>query len=339
MTTKIGFACKWIDTPEQVDGVKKTDAAKKYNTGTTTLAWLNRQSRDVAYERMFDLVKQNIQSFKELVGIVAKQDPHLRMVRLSSDCLPMYTEKTYGDFYKQSVVQDYMKRHFGDVGRIAIDNDVKVSFHPGQFTCIVSDNPDIVDSSISELEYHCDMATMMGFGRSDLDCKINTHLSGKRGVYGFLDAFNHMSPTLRSLLTLENDEYQSSLDDLLELSDHVAIVLDIHHHYINSGGEYISNTDSRIHRVVDSWRGVRPTFHYSQSRAEYTSDYNHTLPDLETMVQCGHKKANLRAHSDFYHNRVVNDWALTHLSWGDCMAEAKGKNLAAADLYKQYLGV
>ena len=41
MTTipRIGFACKWIDTPEQMDGIKPKDPAKKYNTGTTTITW------------------------------------------------------------------------------------------------------------------------------------------------------------------------------------------------------------------------------------------------------------------------------------------------------------
>ena len=28
---KIGFACKWIDTPEQVNGIKPKDDAKQYN--------------------------------------------------------------------------------------------------------------------------------------------------------------------------------------------------------------------------------------------------------------------------------------------------------------------
>jgi hypothetical protein len=49
MTTKrIGFACKWIDYPHQVEGIKPKDDCKKYNTGATTVAWLNRQTKEVA---------------------------------------------------------------------------------------------------------------------------------------------------------------------------------------------------------------------------------------------------------------------------------------------------
>ena len=35
MIKRIGFACKWIDTPDQVNGIKPKDDAKKYNTGAT----------------------------------------------------------------------------------------------------------------------------------------------------------------------------------------------------------------------------------------------------------------------------------------------------------------
>ena len=46
MIKKIGFACKWIDNPEQVTGIKAADDAKKYNTGSTTVSWLNRRSEE-----------------------------------------------------------------------------------------------------------------------------------------------------------------------------------------------------------------------------------------------------------------------------------------------------
>ena len=53
MTKRIGFACKWIDRPDQVDGIKPKDDCKKYNTGSTTVAWLNRQTKDVAVEKLW----------------------------------------------------------------------------------------------------------------------------------------------------------------------------------------------------------------------------------------------------------------------------------------------
>jgi hypothetical protein len=49
----------------------------------------------------------------------------------------------------------------------------------------------------------------------------------------------------------------------------------------------------------------------------------------------GHKKQKLRAHSDFYWNTAVNEWALSFLDQFDIMAESKGKNLASFALADQ----
>ena len=143
-----------------------------------------------------------------------------------------------------------------------------------------------------------------------------------------------MSLELRNCLTLENDEYQSTIDDLIKLKDRVAIVLDIHHHFI-SNHEYIAVTDERIKYIVDSWRGVRPVIHYSQSREEYMSPYQDCMPEMNVLLE-NTKKAKLRAHSDFYNNTYINNWALTHLDWADIMAESKSKNLGSKQLFNQW---
>jgi hypothetical protein len=111
-------------------------------------------------------------------------------------------------------------------------------------------------------------------------------------------------------------------------------VLDIHHHWVKEG-EYIEANDPRIAQVIDSWRGVRPVIHYSVSREDVL--VNHcpsTLPDMESLLAQGYKKSKLRAHSNFYWNKAVNDWALTHNEWADMMCESKAKNLASRSLYE-----
>jgi UV DNA damage repair endonuclease len=112
-------------------------------------------------------------------------------------------------------------------------------------------------------------------------------------------------------------------------------VLDIHHHWIREG-EYLSSTDKRVQKVVDSWRGVRPTCHYSVSREDYLVGHcPNTMPDYKALLESGHKKQKLRAHSDFYWNKEVNDWAISFTNQFDIMCESKGKNLASMELYKQ----
>ncbi len=335
MTKRIGFACKWIDRPDQVDGIKSKDDCKKYNTGSTTVAWLNRQSRDVATEKLWSLMEQNIESFRLLVERVGELDEDLRMVRLGSDCLPVYTEPTWSWFWRTPDVRAYCERAFRQVGDLARSRNVRLSFHPGQFTVLASDNPGIVDRSIEEFEYHVDMARWMGYGQTFQDFKINVHIAGRQGPQGIRNALSRMTPEARNTLTIENDEMTWGIEHSLELVNDCALVLDIHHHWIKTG-EYIEPTDDRVKKIVDSWRGQRPVIHYSVSREEHLTDHPaEQLPDLFTLLESGHKKAKLRAHSNFYWNTAANEWALSFRSVADIMCESKAKNLASFALYEE----
>ena len=90
--------------------------------------------------------------------------------------------------------------------------------------------------------------------------------------------------------------------------------------------------------VVDSWRGVRPTMHYSVSREDCLVGHNNNIqPDYATLLTEGFNRQRLRAHSDFYWNTAVNAWALGFLDNFDIMCESKAKNLASRRLYEQWL--
>lgn len=332
MTKRIGFACKWIDTVEQINGIKPTDNCKQYNTGTTTIAWLKRQSAQVAEQKLWDLIKQNIEATRKLVEKVGTLDEHLRMVRISSDLLPAYTYPDYAYFYRDATVKNYLQTAFSVVGETARARNVRLSFHPGQFCVLASENDNIVERSIEEFEYHADMARYMGYGKQFQDFKINVHISGRKGPQGIKDVYGRLSPEARNCLTIENEENSHGLAACMELIDTVPIVLDVHHHWCREG-EYISPSDDRVKRVVDSWRGVRPTMHYSISREDYLVGHSRDAePDMATLLANGYKKQKMRAHSDFYWNNEVNAWAIQFLDNFDIMAESKAKNLASFEL-------
>jgi UV DNA damage endonuclease len=179
----------------------------------------------------------------------------------------------------------------------------------------------------------------MGYGKSwhDSGFKINIHLSGKGGAEKFLKTLTRLSPEARNLISVENDEMSNGLDSTLQLEKHVALVLDLHHHWINTG-EYIDQNDSRVQRVIDSWRGVRPTLHYSVSREDLlTSHAGDVKPDLAQLLSQGYRKQKLRAHSDFYWNTACNQWAVTFADKFNIMCEAKGKNLASQQVYEAFI--
>lgn len=331
---RIGFACKWLTDPAEVAG--KRPAATDHNTRSTTVAWLNRQSRDVAVERLWEIIKHNIYATEKLVERVGKYDHERRMVRIGSDILPMYTQSDWSWFYQQSDVRAYAEEHFANVGRLARGLDVRLSFHPGQYCVLASESDNIVERSIDEFEYHVDMARWMGYGSEwhDHGFKINIHMSGRGGVDKFIRSLQRLTPEARNLITIENDEVTHGLDAILPLAEHAAIVLDIHHHWVKTG-EYIEPTDDRVARVKESWRDRRPVLHYSVSREDLLVDHDAGVrPDLDSLLARGFKKQQLRAHSDFYWNHAANEWALTFCDDFDIMCESKAKNLAADGLYE-----
>jgi UV DNA damage endonuclease len=331
---RISFCCKWLNDPSECGGMKVNAVDRDLNGRSTTMRWLREHPLE-AEQRQWDIMNHNAAAAIKMIERVATLPPERRMVRLGSEMLQGYTEPSWIDWWQQADVQNHLERIFAPIGETARRLDVRISFHPGQFCVLASENPGIVERSIAEFEYHADMARWMGYGKKFQDMMINVHISGKRGPDGIREALKRLSPEARNCITIENDENAWGIDSSLELINDCALVLDIHHHWIREG-EYIQPTDDRVKGVIDSWRGVRPALHYSLSREDILVGHcDQTLPNYRALLENGHKKAKLRAHSDFMWNRASNEWALSFWDQFDIEVEAKGKNLASEQLYNQ----
>ena len=331
-TKRIGFACKWAEINKKGEIV----SAEGLNTGGTTHAWAKRNTRSVVEEKIMDVAKRNILNTHALVKRVATLEPGLRMLRLTSDMLSFYTMDEYKDFWRSKDVQDSLARWFAPIGETARANNVRLSFHPDQFVVLASDREEVVNKSIEEFEYHADMVRWMGYGKQFQDFKTNVHISGRKGPNGIREVYGRLSPEARNTLTLENEEYTHGLSDCLSLSDLVPTVMDIHHNWVREG-TYIDCNDDLVKKVIDSWRGVRPAMHYSVSREDVLTGHDcNRLPDQAALIEAGYSKQKLRAHSDYYWNEAVNNWALTFCENFDMMCESKAKNLASFKLYERY---
>lgn len=336
MIGKVGFACKYMH-PDQTQPKKLLESLQRpLSEKSTTITWLNAQKRDEAEMRLWNIMVHNAQAVYNLIHYTGHLPESQRMVRLGSNQLPAYTHPDWSYFWQRQDVRDYAARHYSRAGELARDLGVRLSMHPGQFTVLASDNPDIVNRSVEEFEYHADIIRWMGYGKRFQDFKCNVHISGKKGPAGIKDVLKRLSPEARNTITIENDENSWGLDASLELANDLALVLDIHHHWCNSAGEYIEVNDDRVKRIIDSWRGVRPVLHYSVSREDYLTEHRHDVrPDFRQLLETGHKKAKLRAHSDMMWNTACNEWAGSFRNDFDIMVEAKCKNLASIDFETQ----
>ena len=329
MTGKVGFACKYLHDDQNLKPKVLKEIQQPLNFRGTTIKWL-RENNDNAQEKVYELIEHNLNATENLVDYVSSLPMNQRMLRLGSDMLPAYTEPNFGHLSKTNYITSKVADKLNTIGIKARNNQVRLSMHPGQFCVLASDREEVVKKSIEEFEYHVDIARWMGYGKSFQDFKINVHISGRQGPEGIKNVLGKLSPEARNTITIENEENAWGLDSCLELEKHVPLVLDIHHHWCNSNGEYISANDDRVKRVIDSWRGVRPTCHYSVSREEHLPEHRTDIkPDFTSLCEQGLNKQKLRAHSDYMWNTAVNEWAGTFRENFDIMVEAKMKNLAS----------
>jgi UV damage endonuclease UvdE len=334
---RLGFACMYRH-PQRSLALKELEAIERaFNPRTTTLRWINSATVEAAREKLLMLIEHNLDAQLRLLAYVAELPPAMRMLRLSSDLLPLYSHPQVAGFYHEPELQAHLQTRFGQIGDLARAKAIRLSFHPGQYCVLGSDRPEVVDNSVAEFEYHADMIRMMGYGQRFQDFKCNVHIAGRLGVAGVRATWPRLSEVARNTITFENEEKVYGVDDCLELADLAPVVLDIHHCWINESA-YIDPSDPRVERIIASWRGVRPVMHYSQPPEHlqalgFTPDRKLEMAELLEQVN----KRDLYLHSARMWNHWTNEYALQFLDRFDIMFEAKDKNLAALEFYQEYL--
>jgi UV DNA damage endonuclease len=194
------------------------------------------------------------------------------------------------------------------LGDVVREYNVRATFHPGQFCSLSSDNPDVIKSSIVEVNHHAWIFDCMGLPVTPYHA-INVH-GGKSGRPGTLiESIGNLSDSARGRLTLENDETSYSAQELMEVHEGtgVPIVWDSHHHSFRPGTLSESET---MEMCIGTWGNVRPLQHISNSRS------------------AGGSFQQRRSHSDYIEEFPDCQWDALIGDRVDIDIEAKMKNLA-----------
>ena len=290
MPYRLGYACQNMALKNQK--VRANRRAIKRTFEEKGLAYIG------------ELVAQNLKDLHTILEWNHKHD--IRVFRLSSDLTPWGSEYEFTDLPNATEVMALFKK----AGQYALDHDIRLSFHPGQFCVLASPKEHVVLNAISDLELHGRLMDALLQPRSHL-AKINIHLGGAYGdkqqaAKTFCKNFTRLSDAVKSRLTVENDD-RTNLFSTKELYDHVythtgiPIVFDFHHHAIHPDG--LSERDG-LALAFKTWQ-VRPCTHYSESK------------------QLERPTAILRAHSTLVYSKIPD-----HGFDFDCVVEAKGKEQA-----------
>ena len=196
----------------------------------------------------------------------------------------------------------------------ALNQQIRLSFHPDQFVVLSSPHPAVVANSIQELRYQAMLAEAVG---AEI---INIHAGG---VYGdkpaalrrFGDVYADLPESVRSRLTLENDDISYTPEDLLPLCQRhgIPLIYDVHHHRCNP--DSLTIEEATVH-AGETWKGVgREQYcHISSPRTGWAS-------------------GTPRPHADYIEPGDVPDFWLEREMTVD--VEAKAKELAVVRLMEE----
>ena len=328
---RLGYACITLHHDQSLSKAQLERLQRPFAQRTCTATAMRKLSDEAQLLKLTEVVTHNLEALSRAIERFQYQPSELRMFRIGSGVLPLRTHPEFRAHYQAGGALDALiTQSLSATGARARELDVRLSMHPGQFVVLASDRDDVVQRSIEELEYHGDIVRGLGYGREFQDFKLNVHCSGRRGATGLREVLPELSVEVRRTLTIENDEVSHGLDETLQLADAVALVLDVHHHWVKTG-ERIKPCDARWSQIRESWRGVRPAIHYS---APSTLGAGPVLP-LREAVSGNFRE--LRKHSQMFPNQSLNRWALEFNDQADIMCEAKLKNLAQIQLFVESL--
>jgi UV DNA damage endonuclease len=211
-------------------------------------------------ERLRGVISDNIDA---LTAILLWNEVHgIDVFRVTSNLIP---------FASHPVNRLPWWDEFGDrltlAGGIAREAGMRLSTHPGQYTVLSSERPQVVAAALAELEYHARLLDAMGM---DASHKIVLHVGSgaadpEQTSERFVAGFAELSPAAARRLTLENDE-RWPLDAALELAGRLGmpVVFDAFHHSLAPSLPGLGVREL-VQRTAKTWRNGdgRQEVHFS----------------------------------------------------------------------------
>jgi len=207
-------------------------------------------------ERLKKTIEENLNCLDKIIEWNYKNE--IKFFRIGSGLIPFASHEICKFNW-----QDFYKKEFKKIGNKIKKYKIRVSMHPDQFVVLNSPTESIVEKSITEIEYHCDVLDLLGM-RSD--GKITLHVGGMYGnkeeaIERFISNYNKLSKRIKERIIVENDDKMYTIGDCLYINERcgIPVVFDYFHH--------LCNPVKRINyeEIINTWKKKdgNPIFHYS----------------------------------------------------------------------------
>lgn len=231
-------------------------------------------------------------------------DHGILFYRMTSSFAPHITDPKYipksrqKDYTALAYSLEPFRPLFATIGRYARNRDIRLTFHPGQFTLLNPLDQDILVRSLRDLHFHCTVLDMMGMG-PDSVCVIHgggTYDDKAAAEARWIATYRKLPEYIRQRIVLENDEESYSIEDVIRISKAVdtptrlPIVFDLFHHQCYDrkleaqGLPKLRKPEYYMPDIVRSWGTRTVKMHYSEQKPEGSngahSDYVREIPRL-----------------------------------------------------------
>jgi len=240
----------------------------------------------------------------------------IKLYRMSSDMFPWMSEYELQDLPHFEEIKDIL----GRCGLKVSHNGHRLTFHPGPFNVLASNNLKVLANTEKELRQHGEIMDLLKQPLSPF-AKINIHVGGAYGdklaaMDRFAEAYVQLPDTARNRLTVENDDRANlfSVKDLLWLHDQIKIpiVFDYFHHNFCTGGW---DEKEALAAALSTWpKDITPIVHFSSAKSLYEDP-----------------AASVTAHADYLY-----DWINSYGSKVDIILEAKAKEKALLKFKQEF---
>lgn len=272
----IGLVCQYLEP------IVKRSGNIEYKNITNEKSLQYKQYLDNRYSKEYieQVWVNNCNSLLSIIKRIFKEG--YRSFRLSSSLFPLFDLNK--DLLQASKAIPILK----EIGNFVLANNVRITTHPDQFVLLSSNKEEVNNNSISILNHYGWMFDSMDLPKSPYFC-INIHGGVKGNSNILIKNIDILSESVRSRLTLENDERSYNVLDLYNIykETNIPIVFDCHHHEFNTSN---LSLEEGLDLAIKTWNGIKPMTHLSNTEPENVnkgfsfkrkhSNYVHYISDV-----------------------------------------------------------
>jgi UV DNA damage endonuclease len=205
-----------------------------------TILGLERKCTNTGLKYLRDLFHKNVEDLYKIIQWNVKKGIHF--YRISSGLAPHITNPVFiprrdqRNYRTLAYSLNGARSLLQKIGKLARDNNMRLTFHPGQFVSLSSTNPELITRSTRDLYYHTLILDMMGMDDNSVLVIHGGGLYGdkRQASQNWIRNYRKLPTRIRRRVVLENDEKNYSIADILAISKQtgVPIVFDIFHYYL-----------------------------------------------------------------------------------------------------------